>query len=151
MAVVRRAEVCWKGNLVHGQGSLSSASSGAYKSLPVTWASRTETADGRTSPEELLASAHATCFAMAFSNELSKTGSEPEELDVACEVGFDRVDGKWTVQSSRLTVKGCVPGMDESQFRSIADQAKDNCPISRALSGNVSLSVEATLETSVPA
>jgi osmotically inducible protein OsmC len=113
----------------------------------VTWASRTERADGRTSPEELLAAAHASCFAMSFSSELTKAGSPPEYLDVSSEISFDRVDGRWTVVSSKLAVRGRVPGLDEERFRSLAAQAKDGCPISRALQGNVALSVEASLES----
>ena len=151
MAVMRRADVSWKGNLQSGRGTLSATSSGAFSSLPITWASRTESSDGRTSPEELLASAHASCYAMAFSSDLAKAGSQPESLDVSCEVGFDRIDGKWTVVSSKLTVRGRVPGIDSARFDELATLAKDNCPISRALTGNVALSVETHLESSVTA
>ena len=84
MAVLRKAQVDWQGNLIEGAGKLTAASSGAYKALPVTWASRTEQPDGRTSPEELLASAHASCYSMAFSSELTKAGFPPETLSVAC-------------------------------------------------------------------
>ena len=146
MAAVRRATVSWTGDLASGSGRLDAATSGAFKGLPVTWASRTEAADGRTSPEELLAAAHASCFSMAFSSELAKAGSPPESLDVTSEVVFDRVDGKWTVISSKLIVRGRVPGLDQAKFSEIAAQAKDGCPISRALVGNVALSVEASLE-----
>ncbi len=146
MAAIRRASVSWKGDLASGSGRVDAATSGAFKALPVTWASRTEEADGRTSPEELLAAAHASCYSMAFSGELTKAGFKPESLDVTAEIVFDRVDGKWTVISSKLIVGGRVPGIDEDKFRSIAAQAKDGCPISRALQGNVALSVEASLE-----
>jgi len=146
MAAIRRASVSWKGDLASGSGRVDAATSGAFKALPVTWASRTEEADGRTSPEELLAAAHASCYSMAFSGELTKAGFKPESLDVSAEIVFDRVDAKWTVISSKLGVRGRVPGIDEEKFRSIAAQAKDGCPISRALQGNVALSVEATLE-----
>jgi osmotically inducible protein OsmC len=129
-----------------GSGLLSEVTSGAFTALPVTWASRTEAADGRTSPEELLAAAHASCFSMAFSGDLTRAGSPPESLDVTSEVTFDRVDGKWTVVSSKLTVRGSVPGLDEERFRALADGAKNGCPISRAIQGNVALSIEATLE-----
>jgi lipoyl-dependent peroxiredoxin len=145
MAVVRKAQVEWQGNLAAGSGKLTAVSSGAYKGLPVTWASRTEEADGRTSPEELLASAHASCYSMAFSSELTKAGFPPESLSVSCEIGFDRVDGKWTVVESRLTVRGNVPGIDEARFKELAAAAKDGCPISRAIVGNVKLSVDAAL------
>jgi lipoyl-dependent peroxiredoxin len=145
MAAVRRAKVGWKGDLATGAGHLDATTSGAFKGLPVTWASRTEQADGRTSPEELLAAAHASCYSMAFSSELTKAGFPPEKLDVSAEITFDRVEGKWTVVSSKLTVHGTVPTITEAKFREIAAGAKDGCPISRAIVGNVALSVEATL------
>jgi osmotically inducible protein OsmC len=146
MAAVRRATVSWDGDLATGTGQLSAVTSRAFSNLPVTWASRTEQADGKTSPEELLASAHASCFAMAFSSDLTKAGNPPEKLDVTSEIAFDRVDGKWTVISSKLTVHGHVRGLDATKFREMASQAKDGCPISRALAGNVQLSVEASLD-----
>jgi lipoyl-dependent peroxiredoxin len=146
MAQVRRAAVNWKGDLATGAGTLTAATSGAFSKIPVTWASRTESADGHTSPEELLASAHASCYSMAFSSDLTKAGFKPDSLDVSSEVTFDRVDGKWTVVSSKLTVHGRVPGLDQKKFAEIAAGAKDGCPISRAIAGNVALSVEATLE-----
>ena len=145
MATVRRAAVRWTGNLMSGSGLLTDVTSGAFSALPLTWASRTEAADGRTSPEELLAAAHASCFAMAFSSDLTKAGVPPESLDVSAEVSAERIDGKWTVVSSKLTVVGRVPGLDEERFRDLADGAKDGCPISRAIKGNVQLSVEASL------
>jgi osmotically inducible protein OsmC len=146
MAAIRSATVKWEGNLTSGSGEVSAATSRAFTALPVTWASRTETPDGRTSPEELLAAAHASCYSMAFSGDLTKVGSPPERLEVTAEVTFDRVDGKWTVISSKLTVRGRVPGIDNDRFQAIAEQAKDGCPISRALVGNIALSVEAALE-----
>lgn len=146
MAAVRRASVAWVGDLATGSGLLNASTSQAFSELPVTWASRTERADGKTSPEELLAAAHASCYSMAFSGELAKAGNKPERLDVTSEVTFNQVDGKWTVVSSKLTVKGKVPGLSADAFRSIAEAAKDGCPISRALQGNVALSVEASLE-----
>ena len=149
MAQVRRASVNWDGDLSSGNGRLTADTSRVFTSLPVTWASRTEAPDGRTSPEELLAAAHASCYSMAFSSDLAKAGARPEHLDVTAEVTFDRVDGKWTVVSSKLTVKGRAGDITEARFREIAEGAKDGCPISRALAGNVALSVEATLESPV--
>jgi osmotically inducible protein OsmC len=146
MATSRRATVEWDGDLTSGSGQLSAATSRAFSALPVSWASRTEQANGKTSPEELLAAAHATCFSMAFSSELAKAGSPPDHLTVNSEITAERVDGKWTVISSKLTVRGRVRGLDNDRFRSIAEQAKDGCPISRALVGNVALSVDAALE-----
>jgi lipoyl-dependent peroxiredoxin len=147
VAQLRKANVKWIGDLASGKGELSAGTSGAFSTLPVTWASRTESADGRTSPEELLAAAHASCYAMALSSDLTKAGSPPQSLDVSAEVAADRVDGKFTVISSRLTVRGRVPGLDQDRFQTIAEGAKDGCPISRALKGNVDLSVAATLDT----
>jgi len=115
MAAVRRATVSWNGDLATGSGRVDATTSGAFAALPVTWASRTEQANGRTSPEELLAAAHATCFSMAFSSELAKAGAPPASLDVSAEVTAERIDGKWTVVSSRLTVRGEVPGLDEAR------------------------------------
>jgi osmotically inducible protein OsmC len=127
---------------------VSAASSGAFSDLPVTWGSRIERADGRTSPEELLAAAHASCFAMALSFGLGNAGTPPERLRVSAEVTFDRVDGGFRVVSSALTVRGRVPGLDAEAFRRAAEDAKEHCPISQALKGNVQLSVEPSLESS---
>jgi lipoyl-dependent peroxiredoxin len=146
MAAVRRAEATWSGDLMSGNGAVSAVTSGAFAQLPVTWASRTESADGRTSPEELLAAAHAACFSMALSNGLAKAGHPAERLDVAAEVTFDRADAGWGVKSSALTVRGRVPGMSADEFRKAAETARDGCPISRALAGNIQLSVSASLE-----
>ena len=146
MAVIRTAAVNWDGNLASGSGRLDAVSSKAFSALPVTWASRTEAPDGRTSPEELLAAAHASCYAMAFAGQLTRAWTPPDRLEVSAEITFDRVDGKWTVVSSRLTVHGRVLGIDSAGFRAMATEAKDSCPISRALVGNVALRVEATLD-----
>src|ERR1035437_4286206 len=123
MAEVRRATVKWVGDLASGSGELSAGTSGVFSKLSVTWASRTAQTDGKTSPEELLAAAHASCFSMAFSSELAKAGSPPESLDVTCDVVFDQVDSKWTVISSKLIVRGRVPGLDQAKFSEIAAQA----------------------------
>ena len=146
MTEVRRADATWEGDLLSGSGVVSASSSGAFSSLPVSWASRTEAADGKTSPEELVAAAHAACFSMAFSSNLAKAGHRAERLDVSAQVTFDKLEGGWTVTKSQLTVRGVVPGIDQAGFAAAADAAKDGCPISRALKGNVELSVDATLE-----
>jgi osmotically inducible protein OsmC len=146
MAAIRRAEATWSGDLFAGSGTVRSGTSGAFGELPVTWASRTEAHDGRTSPEELLAAAHAACFAMAFSNILAKAGSAPERLDVSADVTFDKVEAGWRVTRSALTVRGRVPGMSGEDFRRTAEEAKVGCPISNALNPSIELSVEATLE-----
>jgi osmotically inducible protein OsmC len=145
MAETRTAEATWSGDLVSGNGMLLYVSSGAYTRLPVTWSSRTEAHAGRTSPEEFLAAAHATCFSMAFGNELGKNGTPAERLDVKVAVTADKRESGWTVLSSEITVSGKVDGVDQATFAALADKAKDGCPISRAIAGNVELSVEATL------
>ncbi len=149
MAMVRNATVHWDGDLASGKGQIRTVTSGAFSALPVSWAARTESANGLTSPEELLAAAHASCFAMAFSSELAKAGAKAEYVDVSAEVTFDRVDGRWTVVSSRINVRGRAADVDEGKFRSLAEAAKDGCPISRALKGNVDLSVDASIERAV--
>lgn len=142
----RRATASWSGDLTSGSGTVTAYSSGLFSDLPVSWASRTEEVDGRTSPEELLAAAHAACYSMAFSNGLAKAGHPPEHLHVAAEVAFEKVGDGWSVTSSTLQVIGRVPGIDKADFERLAEEAKDGCPISRALKGNVELSVDATLE-----
>ena len=128
-----------------GSGVVSAVSSGLFTDLPVTWASRTEDSGGKTSPEELVAAAHAACYCMALSNGLGSAGTPPEELEVSATVTFEQVEGGWKVASSALTVKGHVHGIDESAFQDAAEAAKDGCPISGALKGNVELSVKAEL------
>ncbi|MBI3973508.1 MAG: OsmC family peroxiredoxin [Chloroflexi bacterium] len=145
MPAVRRAEVTWHGDLLSGSGTVTAGSSQLFSQLPVSWASRTEQPGGRTSPEELLAAAHASCFAMALSAGLGRAGTPPEQLDVSAAVTFERVGESWTVTTSELAVRGRVPGADAEAFKRAAEAAKDNCPISRALKGNVELRVDATL------
>ena len=145
MAAIRKASVTWKGDLMSGSGAVSATSSQAFTGLPVTWASRTEASGGRTSPEELVAAAHSSCFSMALSNRLGKAGTPPEGLEVEATVTFGQVGDGWKVVSSALKVEGRVPGIDAAAFAEAAEAAKDGCPISGALSGNVELSVEATL------
>jgi osmotically inducible protein OsmC len=147
MAAIRSATATWNGDLVSGEGTVSAGTTELFRDLPVSWASRTEAPEGRTSPEELLAAAHAACYAMAFSAGLARRGTPPEHLHVEAEVTFDKVGEDWTVVSSRLTVIGHVDGISESDFDAAAQDAKDGCPISRALQGNVEISVESTLET----
>ncbi len=141
----RSAHVTWTGTLAQGSGLLQ-LSSGAAPELPVTWASRTARSDGKTSPEELIAGAHASCFSMAFSNDLTKAGTPPQRLDVTAVVTFAETAAGYHVASSRLEVRGVVPGLDQAAFAAAAEAAKDGCPVSQALRGNVEISVEATLE-----
>ena len=145
MATTRRAEVTWEGDLMKGKGIVSAKSSGAFSSLPVTWASRTETPDGRTSPEELVAAAHASCFSMALSAGLGRAGNPPEKLEVAVVITFDKTDAGWRITKSDIEVRGKVPGLDAAGFTQAAEAAKEGCPISNALKGNVAFSVSASL------
>ncbi|MEO8228932.1 MAG: OsmC family peroxiredoxin [Chloroflexota bacterium] len=146
MTAVRRAEATWEGDLLSGKGKVSATTSGAFRDLPVTWGSRTEAADGRTSPEELVAAAHASCFEMALSGALARGGTPPEHLTVTATVTFDKLEAGWRVVSSALTVVGRVPGIDAAGFLAAAEATRDGCPVSVALMGNVALSVEASLE-----
>lgn len=146
MSAIRRAEVTWTGDLATGGGAVSAVSSGLFSSLPVSWAARTEAPQGKTSPEELLAAAHASCFAMALSAGLARGGTPPTGLAISAEVTFDKVGDGWRVVSSHLKVRGTVPGISAADFVAAAEAAKDGCPISQALKGNVALSVEAALE-----
>ncbi|HEV8489374.1 MAG TPA: OsmC family protein [Candidatus Limnocylindrales bacterium] len=145
MPAIRRADATWSGDLLSGRGTVSASTSGLFRDLPVSWTSRTESPDGRTSPEELLAGAHAACFSMAFSNGLAKNGTPATRLDVSADVTFDKVGDGWKVTKSELHVRGNVPGIDAAKFRELAEVAKEGCPISGALKGNVALSVDAEL------
>jgi osmotically inducible protein OsmC len=140
----RSAQTTWEGDLAHGNGVVT-AGSGAIPDLPVTWASRTVRSDGKTSPEELVAAAHSSCYSMALSHGLAEAGHPPEQLQVNATVTLDEVDGTPTVTTSHLTVAGRVPGIDQAAFEEAARDAGKNCPISRAL-GGVKISVAATLE-----
>ena len=146
MALTSSATATWQGDLPTGNGTVSSASSTFWQDVPTTWRARTEEHGGQTSPEELLASAHASCFSMALSNQLAKAGYPPERIEVRADVTADKREEGWTVISSHLTVRGHVPSADADAFQAAAEAAKDGCPISRALKGNVELSVDATLE-----
>jgi osmotically inducible protein OsmC len=142
MAAERRAEVTWQGDLMGGSGEVERVGSGTFGGLDVTWASRTEEPGGKTSPEELIAAAHAACFSMALAGGLAKAGNPPEQLSTSATVTFVPGTG---ITRSVLEVEGSVPGMDEDAFRSAAEEAKDGCPVSQALKGNVELEVTARL------
>ena len=144
MAIAERNAQCtWNGDLAHGKGLVSGAS-GALTELPVTWASRTERSAGQTSPEELIAAAHASCFSMALAHELSQQGNAPDQLEVTARVTLDERDGAPTVTTSEITVDGRVPGIDQEAFTKAATNAGKQCPVSRALAG-VEISVQAAL------
>lgn len=138
-----RADAVWNGDLMTGHGVVTPAS-GAFGKLPVSWASRAESQKGKTSPEELLAAAHASCYCMAFSNGLAKAGHKVDELNTTAEVEFVPGTG---ITSVTLTVRGRIGGIDDAEFQKLAEEAKDGCPVSKALHGNVALKLEARLES----
>jgi osmotically inducible protein OsmC len=142
MAVESSATTVWEGDLAHGGGTTTPAS-GAFPAVDVSWASRTKRAAGETSPEELLAAAHASCFCMALSHELAEGGNAPERLEATATIDFEPGEG---VRSSHIVVRGRVPGIDQDAFTEAARGASENCPISGALKGNIEISVDATLD-----
>ena len=144
MATERRAEATWRGSLMGVAGTIERVGSGAFGPLGVSWPARAESSDGKTSPEELIAAAHATCFAMALSHGLAQADHSPEQLDVSATVTFQPGTG---ITRSALTVSGRVSGLDEAGFREAAEDAKENCPVSQALRGNVELSLDARLQS----
>jgi lipoyl-dependent peroxiredoxin len=142
----REARVVWQGDLMGGNGTIEAVTSGQLQGLAVSWPSRIGETETQTTPEELLAAAHASCFAMALSHELAGRGSAPERLEVTARVGFDpKVGGGFEVSFSRLTVRGEVPGMDAAAFEQAAREASQGCPISQALKGNVEVTVRPSL------
>jgi lipoyl-dependent peroxiredoxin len=142
----RKAEVTWTGALTDGSGQLT-VNSGAFPTIGLTWAARTEQPGGKTSPEELIAAAHASCYAMALSATLGRAGSLPEHLRVTSVVSLDpKEGGGFQIGASRLTVAGKVPGLDQGQFEELARKGEEGCPVSNALRGNVDIQLEATLE-----
>ena len=144
MAAQRTARVTWEGDLASGSGRVS-VGSGALPEQEVTWASRTESAQGRTSPEELIAAAFASCFSMALAHGLAQAGTAPQRLETEATATFDRTDAGFRMTTIALKVRGAVPGVDEPTFRDAAQDAKENCPVSRALAGNVAIALDAAL------
>lgn len=145
MIAERTATTTWQGGLARGDGRIQ-PDSGAFDALPVTWAARTEAPGGKTSPEELAAAAHSSCFAMALSLVLGERKVEAEQLTVSSTVSLDEVDGKPTVVSSAIAVRGRVPGLDADGFQAAVDDAAALCPISRLFAG-AAITVSAELET----
>src|SRR6266480_2823722 len=143
MATDRKAEVTWQGDLMSGKGRIDSVTSGAVGGLEVSWPARSEEPGGLTSPEELIAAAHATCFSMALSNGLAQAGHAPEKLETSATVTFQPGEG---ITKIALEVVGRVPGMGEGEFEQAAEQAKENCPVSKALAGVPELDLNARLE-----
>jgi osmotically inducible protein OsmC len=142
MATERSANVVWQGDLMNGSGTIAEAPSGAFGPLDVSWAARAEEPNGKTSPEELVAAAWASCFAMALSSALAKAGNPPEKLETSARVTFQPGEG---ITKGALTVRGTVPGMDEGAFKDAAEGAKQGCPVSQALAGIPDVTLEASL------
>ncbi len=143
-AAQSRAEVTWQGDLARGRGDVR-VESGAFPEQPITWGARIQRMRDMTSPEELLAAAHAGCYAMALANTLAQAGSPPTRLDVTATCAFDQVSGKFKITTMELEVQGEVPGLDQARFEELARQGEQNCPVSNALRNNVEIRVKATL------
>jgi osmotically inducible protein OsmC len=141
--IERRAVVVWEGDLQNGAGRLTTRSSEVLVSMPVTWDARVEEARGRTGPEELLAAAHATCYAMSLSNVLAEAGTPPEQLEVEATCGLERTDAGLRIATMRLSVAARYEGAEQTALDKAAQTAEEQCPVSRALRGNVDVSVEA--------
>ena len=144
MATDRMAKVTWTGSLMDGAGTIEGVGSGAFGPLDVTWSSRTEAPDGRTSPEELIAAAWASCFSMALSHALAGAGTPPDRLETAVTVTFQPGEG---IVKAAIEVVGTVPGVDHDGFVAQAEGAKVNCPVSKALTGIPEVTLDATLAT----
>ncbi len=145
--IVREAEVVWHGNLARGSGTISAASSSAFVELPFTNASRIADPDGKTSPEELLAAAHAACFGTSFAGELARAGTPPERLDVRCTITMDEVEGMGhRIVSSGIAVRGVAPGADDASFAQVAEVADTGCPFAALIRASATVTVETTLE-----
>jgi osmotically inducible protein OsmC len=142
MATERRAQVTWQGDLMSGSGTIDSVTSGALGGLPVSWRARSEEPEGKTSPEELIAAAHAACFSMALSHGLAQSGHAPEQLETSATVTFQPGEG---ITKIALTVDGRVSGMNADAFRAAAEDAKQNCPVSKALAGVPTVTVDANV------
>jgi osmotically inducible protein OsmC len=142
MATDRMAKVSWTGSLIDGAGTIEGVGSGAFGPLDVTWSSRAESPDGRTSPEELIAAAWASCFSMALSHALAGAGTPPERLETAVTVTFQPGEG---IVKAAIEVVGTVSGLDHDGFVAQAEGAKVNCPVSMALTGIPEVTLAATL------
>ncbi|MDQ4044762.1 MAG: OsmC family peroxiredoxin [Chloroflexota bacterium] len=141
MAADRTATTTWNGNLFEGSGAVTGRS-GALNELAVTWAARTEQSDGKTSPEELVAAAHSSCYSMALSNTLAQKGHEPDTIEVTATVTFVPGTG---VTRSALKVVGTVPGLSEEEFKEIAREGEQNCPISNLIRQGTEITLDASL------
>lgn len=145
MAATRTAQVTWKGSLFEGEGTVDLLSSGTVTGVGVSWPSRTEEANGKTSPEELIAAAHASCFAMAFSKQLNDRNAPPENLTVKATSTFEKTDAGFRLTKMHLEAVADAPGIEDGPFQEAAEAAKEGCPVSNALKGNVEISLDASL------
>ena len=139
-----RAQSVWQGGLADGSGEVT-LGTGLGGPLPVSWPSRTEAAAGKTSPEELIAAAHAACFNMALSAGLGRAGFTPRSLETTATASYEKIDVGWRIVRMALRTVGDVPDIDQAGFVEAATGAKDGCPVSNALKGNVEITVEASL------
>ena len=143
----RTANVTWSGSLMDGNGTIESVDSGAFGPLDVTWAARTEDPEGLTSPEELLAAAHATCFVTSLGGELARAGTPPERLAIHCTITMDEVEGMGhRIVSSAISARGIAPGADQASFAQAAEAADAGCPFSALIKASATVTVQATLE-----
>jgi osmotically inducible protein OsmC len=145
MTIERRAHTTWEGDLKAGSGRFDLESSQAVEDQEVTFASRFEQPGGKTSPEELIAAAHATCLSMALANGLAQEGHSPTKLETDARVMLENADGGFAITAIHLTVRGEVEGLDEDGFRQAAEEAKENCPVSKALAAVPEVTLEASL------
>jgi osmotically inducible protein OsmC len=143
MATEKTAHATWDGDLVHGSGHVKTGSGSVDTDM--TWAARAEDVEGA-SPEELIAAAHATCVSMALAAGLAREGTPPQRLETKASTSFDQVGEGFKMTSVRLTIRGQVDGIDDAAFRAAAEGAKENCPVSQALKGNVEISLDASLD-----
>jgi osmotically inducible protein OsmC len=144
MAVERSAKATWEGDLMGGSGEVSTESA-AVRNARVKWSSRAEQADENTSPEELIAAAHATCISMALANVLAEAGTPPAKLETEATATFDKTDDGFRMTAMRISIRGQAEGLDDDGFQRAAEDAKENCPVSQALKGNVDVTVDAAL------
>jgi lipoyl-dependent peroxiredoxin len=144
MAIERQAHATWEGDLRNGAGRFE-VGSGAIRGQEVTFASRFEDSGGKTSPEELIAAAHATCLSMALANGLAQAGHPPTRLETDAVATLDQAEGGFRITSLRLSVRGQVEGIDEEAFRAAAEEAKQVCPVSNALADSVEITLDASL------
>jgi lipoyl-dependent peroxiredoxin len=144
--IVREAEIDWEGTTARGSGVVRAVSTGSFE-LPSTIASRVDIVEGKTSPEELLAAAHATCFVTSLGSELARLGTPPERMHVHCTITMDEVEGSGhRIVASHISTRAVAPGADEETFAAAAQAADDGCPFSALIRASAAVTYDATLE-----